>query len=234
MQTGNRNDIRILLDFETSNPDLLERTVHYILDRYRTNSNREFFDCNTDHIQRVVIFAGNTIDTLKSMYENITEDEFFMRVNENVGIQHTPNLTPPGPPKETLDQELDDPDDLDDQFPESDDYQPFDDAELSLIFKRAFSGIDSNFGTLVSYLNRGRVVSSGKEDTKWLKVKGFRWLPAVLGDIKELMNPLTDGAFLHTKLREAHQHYLNKGNKKLAAQIQQVTNKAQKESFMTR
>ncbi|KAJ3082129.1 hypothetical protein HK102_001894 [Quaeritorhiza haematococci] len=234
MQTGNRNDIRILLDFETSNPDLLERTVHYILDRYRTNSNREFFDCNTDHIQRVVILAGNTIDTLKSMYENITEDEFIMRVNENVGIQHTPNLTPPGPPKETSAQGLDDPDDLDDQFPESDDYQPFDDPELSLIFKRAFSGIDSNFGTLVSYLNRGRVVSSGEEDTKWLKVKGFRWLPAVLGDIKELMNPLTDGAFLHTRLREAHQHYLNKGNKKLAAQIQKVTKKVQKESFMTR
>ncbi|KAJ3066176.1 hypothetical protein HK102_007720 [Quaeritorhiza haematococci] len=86
MQTGNRNNIRILLDFETSNPDLLERTVHYILDRYRSNSNREFFDCDTDHIQRVVILAGNTIDTLKSMYQSITEDEFITRVNENLAI----------------------------------------------------------------------------------------------------------------------------------------------------
>ncbi|KAJ3068607.1 hypothetical protein HK102_007133 [Quaeritorhiza haematococci] len=86
MQTANRNDIKILLDFETSNPDLLERTVHYILDRYRSNSNREFFDCDTEHIKRVVILAGNTIDTLKSMYENISQDEFITRVNENVGI----------------------------------------------------------------------------------------------------------------------------------------------------
>ncbi|KAJ3057935.1 hypothetical protein HK102_010775 [Quaeritorhiza haematococci] len=50
MQIGNRNDIRVLLDFKTSNPDILERAVHYILDRYRCNSNREFFDCNVDHI----------------------------------------------------------------------------------------------------------------------------------------------------------------------------------------
>ncbi|KAJ3056105.1 hypothetical protein HK102_011244 [Quaeritorhiza haematococci] len=86
MQTGNRNDIRILLDFKTSNPDLLERTAHYILDRYRSNSNREFFDCDTEHIKRVVILAGNTIDTLKSMYENISADEFITRVNQNAGI----------------------------------------------------------------------------------------------------------------------------------------------------
>ncbi|KAJ3071208.1 hypothetical protein HK102_006489, partial [Quaeritorhiza haematococci] len=86
MQTGNRNDIRILLDFKTSNPDLLERTAHYILNQYRCNSNREFFDCDVEHIQRVVILAGNTIDTLKSMYENISEDEFITRINQNVGI----------------------------------------------------------------------------------------------------------------------------------------------------
>ncbi|KAJ3058082.1 hypothetical protein HK102_010697, partial [Quaeritorhiza haematococci] len=86
MQTANRNDIKILLDFKTSNPDLLERVAHYILDRYRCNSNREFFDCDVEHIKRVVILAGNTIDTLKSMYESISEDEFIMRVNENVGV----------------------------------------------------------------------------------------------------------------------------------------------------
>ncbi|KAJ3074219.1 hypothetical protein HK102_005853, partial [Quaeritorhiza haematococci] len=86
MQTANRNDIKILLDFKTSNPDLLERVAHYILDRYRCNSNREFFDCDVEHIKRVVILAGNTIDTLKSMYESISEDEFITRVNENVGV----------------------------------------------------------------------------------------------------------------------------------------------------
>ncbi|KAJ3080400.1 hypothetical protein HK102_003086 [Quaeritorhiza haematococci] len=96
MQTGNRNSIKILLDFETSNPDLLERTVHYILDRYRSNSNREFFDCDADHIQRVVILAGNTIDTLKSMYQSISADEFITRVNENlaISIQERPLTIP--------------------------------------------------------------------------------------------------------------------------------------------
>ncbi|KAJ3078321.1 hypothetical protein HK102_004582, partial [Quaeritorhiza haematococci] len=84
MQTGNRNDIRVLLDFKTSNPDILEPAVHYILDCYRCNSNREFFDCNIDHIKRVVILAGNTIDTLKSMCGNMSEAEFITRVNENI------------------------------------------------------------------------------------------------------------------------------------------------------
>jgi hypothetical protein len=39
LQTGNVNNIEILLDFKTSNPDLLEKCAHYILDRYRCNSN---------------------------------------------------------------------------------------------------------------------------------------------------------------------------------------------------
>jgi prophage antirepressor-like protein len=44
LQTGNVNDIEVILDFQTSNADLLEKCIHYILDRYRCNSNREFFD----------------------------------------------------------------------------------------------------------------------------------------------------------------------------------------------
>ena len=54
LQTGNMNDIEMLLDFKTSNADLLEKSVHYILDRYRCNSNREFFDCDIDYIKIVV------------------------------------------------------------------------------------------------------------------------------------------------------------------------------------
>ena len=37
LQTGNVNNIETLLDFKTSNPDLLEKCAHYILDRYRCN-----------------------------------------------------------------------------------------------------------------------------------------------------------------------------------------------------
>ena len=71
LQTGNMNDIEVLLDFETSNPDLLEKCVHYILDRYRCNSNREFFDCDVNYIKNIVEICGNVIDTLKSTYQHI-------------------------------------------------------------------------------------------------------------------------------------------------------------------
>ncbi|KAJ3073933.1 hypothetical protein HK102_005911 [Quaeritorhiza haematococci] len=124
----------------------------------------------------------------------------------------------------------------DDEAHLADDYQPFDDPDLSLLFKRAFSGIDSNFGAVVARLYEGRVVSSGEDNTIWFKLEdeGFRWFPADLGDIKELLNPQAGGKLLHNKLCEAWQHYLANGNKKLAAQIIRVRNKVQEEAFMTR
>ncbi|KAJ3057685.1 hypothetical protein HK102_010932, partial [Quaeritorhiza haematococci] len=122
----------------------------------------------------------------------------------------------------------------DDEAHLKDDYQPFDDPKSSNIFKRALSGIDSEFGELVVIMNHDRVVSSGEENTKWLKRKGFRWAPADLADIKRLMHPLTEGAELHSKLREAYQYYYDNGNKKMAAKILQVKNKAKEEVFMTR
>jgi prophage antirepressor-like protein len=64
LQTGNVNNIEILLDFKTSNPDLLEKCAHYILDRYRCNSNREFFDCDINYIKTIVEICGNVINTL--------------------------------------------------------------------------------------------------------------------------------------------------------------------------
>ncbi|KAJ3067924.1 hypothetical protein HK102_007305 [Quaeritorhiza haematococci] len=113
-----------------------------------------------------------------------------------------------------------------------DDYQPFENPESNETFKRAITGNASEFGKLVVLMNRDRVVSSGEENTKWLKCKGFRWAPAELGDIKRLMHPLTEGAELHSKLREAYEHY--SGNKKMMAQILKVKNKAKEEAFMTR
>lgn len=83
LQTGNINDIEILLDFKTSNADLLERTVHYILDRYRCNSNREFFDCDVDFIKTIVETIGKVIDTLKSCYQHITKDQILDKLSEN-------------------------------------------------------------------------------------------------------------------------------------------------------
>ena len=83
LQTGNMNDIQVLLDFKTSNADLLERTVHYILDRYRCNSNREFFDCDVDFIKTVVETIGKVIDTLKSCYQQITKEQILTKLSEN-------------------------------------------------------------------------------------------------------------------------------------------------------
>jgi prophage antirepressor-like protein len=83
LQTGNVNDIEILLDFPTSNADLLEKCAHYILDRYRCNSNREFFDCDINYIKTIIEICGNMIDTLKSSYQHISKDELVKKLNSN-------------------------------------------------------------------------------------------------------------------------------------------------------
>lgn len=92
LQTGNMNDIQVLLDFKTSNADLLERTVHYILERYRCNSNREFFDCDVEFIKTVVETSGKVIDTLKSCYQQITKEEILAKLSENginINLEHS-------------------------------------------------------------------------------------------------------------------------------------------------
>lgn len=99
LQTANLKDIEVVLDFRTSNSDLLERTVHYVLDRYRCNSNREFFDCNINHIKNVINIIGSTIDTLKSCYQNISNDELTNKLNEkmctNYNIEGLELINPP-------------------------------------------------------------------------------------------------------------------------------------------
>jgi hypothetical protein len=97
LQTGNVYDIQILLEFPTSNPDLLERCVHYILDRYRCNSGREFFDCDFEYIKKIIEICGNTIDTLKSTYQNIfnsqsingIDKEIFINIDKFSSLQNT-------------------------------------------------------------------------------------------------------------------------------------------------
>ena len=87
LQTGNVNNIEVILDYKTSNADLLEKIVHYVLDRYRCNSNREFFDCDIVHIERVVRSAGAMIDTLKSCYQHISRNEFDKKLSSKIGVQ---------------------------------------------------------------------------------------------------------------------------------------------------
>ena len=87
LQTGNVNDIKILYDYHTCNQDLLERYVHFILQRYRCNSNREFFDCNVEYIINVIRIAGNVLDTLKSSFETITEEEMFEKMSKKLNTR---------------------------------------------------------------------------------------------------------------------------------------------------
>jgi len=67
LQTGVLSDIKIMFDYVTSNPDLLEKVVHTVLVKYRCKSNREFFECNLEHIKSVITICGTIIDTLQSM-----------------------------------------------------------------------------------------------------------------------------------------------------------------------
>ena len=68
LQTGNVDDIQILFEYPTSNPALLESFVHFVLDRYRCNSNREHFRCGLEYMKTVIKLAGKMIDTLKSSF----------------------------------------------------------------------------------------------------------------------------------------------------------------------
>lgn len=82
LQTGNVNDIKIIFDYPTSNADLLERCVHYVLDKYRYNSKREYFNCNVEYIKTVIKIIGKVIDILKSCCENSTQEEIVLKLKD--------------------------------------------------------------------------------------------------------------------------------------------------------
>ena len=63
-----------MFEYKTSNETLLENIVHYILDKYRVNSNREHFQCNLEYMQMIIEYVGKTIDTCKGTYDIITKD----------------------------------------------------------------------------------------------------------------------------------------------------------------
>jgi len=46
----------------------------------RCNSNREFFDCDPEYIKSIITVVGSTIDTLKSCYKHISNDELTSRL----------------------------------------------------------------------------------------------------------------------------------------------------------
>jgi prophage antirepressor-like protein len=84
LQTGCVNTIKILFDFQCSNENLLENSVHYILDRYRCNSNREHFKCDIEYMKMVIEYVGKTIDTCKSSYDNIEKEELKNKLRDKI------------------------------------------------------------------------------------------------------------------------------------------------------
>lgn len=80
LQTANCNDIHVVLDVPTCNADLTEKSVHFILDKYRCNSRREFFDCNIEYIKCVVTWCADMVNTMRSTFEHIPLEEFEERM----------------------------------------------------------------------------------------------------------------------------------------------------------
>jgi hypothetical protein len=86
LQTGCVDTIDILFEYKTGNEVLLETLVHYILSRYRVNSNREHFECDLDFMKMVIEYNGKMIDTCKSAFHTIPKDEFIHTINKNVNM----------------------------------------------------------------------------------------------------------------------------------------------------
>ena len=90
LQTGNVEDIEIVYDYPTSNDVLLESVVHFALDRYRSNSNREHFRCDIEYMKLVIQTAGKMIDTLKSSFETISKEELLDKLAYTQQLQFKP------------------------------------------------------------------------------------------------------------------------------------------------
>jgi hypothetical protein len=65
LQTGNVNNIEILMEYSSCNHHLLEKIAHYVLGDYRS-SKREYFRCNIPFIKNMVEITGNILNVLKN------------------------------------------------------------------------------------------------------------------------------------------------------------------------
>lgn len=79
LQCGHHEKIEVLYVFSTSNDVLLERIIHVVLEKYRCNSGREFFNCNFTFAKNALMFIGNAFETLMSSLQDITLDEIFVK-----------------------------------------------------------------------------------------------------------------------------------------------------------
>ena len=76
--------VESVFTFKCSNAERVERAVHEILQRYRTNAKHEFFKCDLEYIKTVIVIIATTFDTLKSSYEKIDQHELIEHHIENL------------------------------------------------------------------------------------------------------------------------------------------------------
>ncbi len=81
LQTAAVLDIEVLLEQSTHDDVILESCCHYVLDKYRSLSNREHFRCNKDYIIKVVKTLAHVLDTLKGTYQTIDPAQVMELIN---------------------------------------------------------------------------------------------------------------------------------------------------------
>jgi MSV199 domain/Meiotically up-regulated gene 113 len=80
------DDIQIVHQVKTNCCKFVEEVVHFVLDRYRSNSNRELFRCDLEYIKTVIRIVAGTIDTLKSSFHTIPLGELYTKVQANIEV----------------------------------------------------------------------------------------------------------------------------------------------------
>jgi hypothetical protein len=86
LQTACVDTIHILFEYKTNNDSLLESVVHYVLDRYRTNSNREHFECDLEYMKMIIEYNGRMIDICKSTFQTISKSEFLEKLYKELSL----------------------------------------------------------------------------------------------------------------------------------------------------
>lgn len=88
LQTACIDEIKVIYVYKTCNAKLLETIVHYILDRYRCNSNREHFRVDINYAKMIINIVGKVINTCKSSFQNISEKELLEKIELNIPIEY--------------------------------------------------------------------------------------------------------------------------------------------------
>ena len=84
LQTGCVDEVIEIGKYKTSSNRILESIVHHILQRYKCNTDREHFRCNISYIKTIINISSIFLDTLKSTYEYITNNELLEKLHDKL------------------------------------------------------------------------------------------------------------------------------------------------------